>query len=144
MAEVQKETVEKRQAAEARQAEKQENKRIRPVFLVLTLLLLPVVVIWGRPDGDALVPVPVEVGLQETIYVTALALNAEFEETGEYPVELEEIGMDEEGLIYARDRNGYTLVAEEEGVRVQYRSGEDLEPFRAAFEALLPPYEERS
>ena len=27
-------------------------------------------------------------------------------------------------------------------VRIEYRSGEDLEPFRAAWEALLPPFQE--
>ncbi len=50
--------------------------------------------------------------------------------------------MDEEGLTYTRDSDGYTLIAEEEGIRVEFRPGDDMEPFRAAFEALLPPFPE--
>jgi len=83
-----------------------------------------------------------ETHLRETIYVTVLALDAEGKTTGSYPPDLETIGMDEEGLTYTRGSDGYTLIAEGEGIRVEYRSGDEIEPFRAAFEALLPPFPE--
>ncbi len=107
------------------------------LFLVLGLLL------WSNRDGGTEgSPYPIVTYLQETIYVTALALDAEFTDTGAYPPDLETIGMDEEGLAYSRVAEGYTLVASEGEVTVAYESGENLEPFRQAFEALLPPYEE--
>ena len=117
-----------------------QKRRVHPILLVFLVILLPVALIFGRPPNEELPPVPVDTALRETIYITSLALDSEFEETGEYPADLEEVGMDEEGLSYSREGDGYTLVAELDGVRVQYRSGEDLEPFRKAFEALLPPY----
>lgn len=139
MAEVQNEAAEKRRKAERQRAKK---KTISPSFPVLLLFLIPIAYFVGRPPTENLAPVPADTALRETIYITSLALESEFGETGEYPADLEMIGMDEEGLTYSADGAGYTLVAEWEGARVQYRSGEDLEPFRKAFETLLPPFEE--
>ena len=51
-------------------------------------------------------------------------------------------GKDEKELLYTPESDGYSLVSEDEGIRVEYRFGEDLEPFRSAFEALLPPFRE--
>ncbi len=62
---------------------------------------------------------------------------------GHYPTGLVDLGMDQEGLTYSRVGDWYSLVAEDDGVTVEYRSGEDLEPYRVAFEALLPPFRER-
>lgn len=139
MAEVQKESAEKKQA----RARQETRKRgISPIFPVILLLLLPAAYFVARPQVDNLAPVPADTALRETVYITSLALESELEETGQYPADLETIGMDEEGLTYSRDGAGYTLVAEWEGARVQFRSGEDLEPFRRAFESLLPPFEE--
>jgi hypothetical protein len=84
--------------------------------------------------------VSVENSLRGTIYTAALAVDAERAATGSYPATLEDIGMDEEGLSYQSDSNGYRLTATDEGVEVVYRSGEDLQPYRAAFNALLPPH----
>ena len=117
-----------------------QKRRVHPIFLVILLILLPVAFIFGGPPNEELPPVPVDTALREVIYITSLALDSEFEETGEYPADLEEVGMDEEGLTYSREGGGYTLVSELDGVRVQFRSGEDLGPFRKAFESLLPPY----
>jgi hypothetical protein len=139
MAEVQKEAAEKKRAKGSTMTEK---RTFSPFFPVVLLILLPVAYFVGRPPLEKLAPVPAETDLRGTIYVTSLALESEFEETGEYPANLEMVGMDEEGLAYSRDGSGYTLVAELEGTRVQYRSGEDLKPFRRAFETLLPPFGE--
>lgn len=139
MAEVQKEAVEKKQATRKQRTRK---RGISPIFPVILLILLPAAYFVARPPTENLAPVPAETALRETVYVTSLALESEFEETGEFPADLETIGMDEEGLTYSRDGAGYTLIAEWEGARVQFRSGEDLEPFRRAFETLLPPFGE--
>ena len=113
------------------------------VFLLLALVLvLGVVIFVTLFSSPRPTPVSMEVSLQEAIYVTALAINAEFMDTGRYPVDLETIGMDEEGLSYTLQAGEYTLTGEADGVSVTYHSGEDLEPFRSAFEKLLPPFRE--
>lgn len=118
------------------------KSRIHPSLLVALLLTLGVL-LWLEASGtDNVIQVPVELTLQEAIYLTALALEAEREATEAYPPDLATIGMDEEGLRYERQSDSYVLVAEEDGVRIEYHAGEDLEPFRAAFENLLPPFEE--
>ena len=115
---------------------------IRPFFLVgLILVFFGLIIV--NPWGEDSSTVPTETSLRETVYVTALALNAEFEEMGHYPTGLVDLGMDQEGLTYSRVGDWYSLVAEDDGVTVEYRSGEDLEPYRVAFEALLPPFRER-
>jgi hypothetical protein len=114
--------------------------QIHPSLLVALILVLGILLWVNLSSSDEGSPVSAELSLRETLYVTALALNAEYEETGAYPVDLESIGMDEDGLRYTRSSHGYALVAEEEGVRVEYRSGQDLAPLREAFEALLPPF----
>ncbi len=113
---------------------------INPLFtggLFVTLAVLA----WATFSDPALRhQVSLENSLRGTIYTTALALDAERAATGSYPATLEEIGMDEEGVTYQPDANGYRLTASDEGLEVEYRSGEDLQPFRAAFNALLPPH----
>ncbi len=114
---------------------------IRPFFLVgLILIFFGLIIV--NPWGEDSSTVPTETSLRETVYVTALALNAEFEETGRHPTDLVDLGMDQEGLTYTRVGEGYSLAAEDDGVTIEYRSGEDLEPYRGAFEALLPPFRE--
>ena len=133
---------EDREKAKAREEEKKpRNGPIRPLLILALIVALGLVIVVDPYRPEPVQPVPTRTSLREVIYVTALALDAEFEETGAYPAELESIGMDEEGLTYTRGPEGYTLVAEAEGIQVGFRSGDDMEPFRAAFEALLPPFE---
>ena len=87
-------------------------------------------------------PVPLRTSLMESIYVTALALDAELEETGSLPPNLEAVGMDDPTLTYVPGSDGYVLVAKSGEVRIEYRQGEDLRPYREAFEQLLPPFPE--
>ncbi|MBT8398577.1 MAG: hypothetical protein HKO65_18670 [Gemmatimonadetes bacterium] len=115
---------------------------IHPGFLVALVLVLALVIWSGQGNFSEESSVPLETVLQETIYVTALALEAEFQETGAYPTDLESLGLDDEGLTYTLGPNRYTLVASAEGASVEYRSGGDLAPFREAFEHLLPPFPE--
>ncbi|MFH1764614.1 MAG: hypothetical protein ABIF09_10520 [Gemmatimonadota bacterium] len=110
--------------------------------LLLVLAALLALNIYEASLGDEVYSDMRQTNLREMIYVTALALDAEAKDSGGYPPDLETIGMNEEGLTYTRDSDGYTLIAEEEGTRVEFRSGDDMEPFRAAFEALLPPFPE--
>lgn len=115
---------------------------IRPLFAGGLVVTLSVLAWLTLAAGDPLdeYEMTVETSLMESVYVTAIALDAEFEATGSLPDDLESIGMDEEGLTYERTPDGYRLSAREEGVVVAYRSGEDLRPFREAFNRLLPPH----
>ena len=117
---------------------------VHPSLLIALALVLGVLLWLNLADTDGANTVPVRTSLQETIYVTALALNAEMEATGSFPPDLETLGLDDETLVYAPDSDGYTLVAEAEGVQVEYHHGEDLGPYREAFESLLPPFPEGS
>ncbi len=117
-----------------------DRPRIHPVLLLALMALLGFLVWLNSADSTEAYTIPTQISLQERIYVTVLALDAAHDETGAYPADLEVVGLDDEGVVYSRGRDGYTLTAEKEGVRVEYRSGEDLEPFRAAFERLLPPF----
>ena len=117
---------------------------IHPSLLLALVVLLGFLIWVNSTEAGTESTVPVKTFLQETIYVTALALDAEMEETGAYPPDLESIGMDEEGLSYSLSSGSYTLVASEAGITVQFQSGDDMEPYRSAFESLLPPYEEGS
>jgi multidrug efflux pump subunit AcrA (membrane-fusion protein) len=118
----------------------QSRSSIHPSLLVGLVAVLGILV-WlnGAESGDS-TGIPVRLALQETIYVTALALNAEVEATGSLPPDLEAIGMDKEGLYYQVTGEGYNLTAQEGDVTVEYHQGENLEPFQKAFEELLPPF----
>jgi len=119
-----------------------KDGKIHPSLLVLLVMVLGLLVYLNAGESSDAAPVSTSSSLRETIFVTAMALNAEFEETGTFPADLEVIGMDEKELLYTPESDGYSLVAEDEGIRVEYRFGDDLEPFRSAFEALLPPFRE--
>jgi hypothetical protein len=135
VADSQKEAGERARAA-AEAYRKQRGKHARLPFLLLLVAIATGVLVVTRLATPSPLPVSPAQSARETIYVTVLALNAEFEETGAFPEELEAIGMDEEGLTYTMASEGYTLVMEEEGFTVEYSYGEDLTPFQEAFEAL--------
>lgn len=115
---------------------------IRPLFAAALVVTLGVLAWLTLAAGNPLDEheMTVETSLRETIYVTAIALNAEFEETGGWPTDLAALGMDETGLTYELTPSGYRLLASEGDVEVEYSSGEDLGPFRDAFNSLLPPH----
>jgi hypothetical protein len=125
-----------------RAAKAKRKRKIHPAVPIGLLFPLAGILFFNFTRPPSVLPVPAEVSLQETVYLTALALNAEFEETGAYPADLRDIGMDEEGLQYAQTSGGYLLTAAEDSVQVEYRSGNELTKFRAAFESLLSPFEE--
>ena len=135
VADSQRKARERADAAEQAIRKKKDKNRRLPILLTLVAVATLVFIV-TRLAAPRSAPVAPRDSARETIYVTALALNAEFEETGEFPEDLESIGMDEEGLTYTRGPEGYTLVMVEDGFRVQYSQGEDLTPFREAFEAL--------
>ena len=119
-----------------------ERPRIHPALLVALVATLGALVWLNAADAPSEDAIPTETFLRERIYVIALALDAEYEETGSYPTDLESVGLDEEGVVYSTDGRSYALTAEEDGISIAYRSGEDLAPFRAAFQRLLPPFPE--
>jgi hypothetical protein len=125
-----------------RAAKAKRKRKVHPAVPIGLLFPMVGILYFNLSRPPSVLPVPPDVSLKETVYVTALALNAEFEETGVYPSDLREIGMDEEGLRYARTTDGYILTAEEDSVYVEYESGDELTPYKAAFESLLPPFEE--
>ena len=133
----------KARAESKEKAEKAERRRrLHPLVPFLLLFPLAGILYLNLTRAPSVPPVPVEISLQETVYLTVRVLDAEYEETGAFPSDLSEIGMDEEGLLYAQTSEGYRLVAEEGSFRVEYEYGEDLGPLLAAFETLLPPFEE--
>ena len=126
-------------AAEIKVAGKKKARKSRlPILLSLVAISL-VALVLTRLASPTFLPASPDDSAKETIYVTVLALTAEFEETGAFPETLEAIGMDHEGLTYWLGPGGYSLTAVEDGMTAEYRSGEDLTPFREAFEALVIP-----
>ena len=120
-------------------AEKPRTPKARKPLLIVLLMAFVGVAVWnalyfsrmGKISADL-----EETYLETTIYLTALSLDAEYEATGAYPATLQELAMDEEGLTYTPGQNGYTLRLEGERATLEYRSGEDLTPYRESFEAL--------
>jgi hypothetical protein len=109
--------------------------------LLILLLVLGLVLAWNSYSfsrSETVSPEMAEASLKASIYLVALAVDAEFQETGVYPRDLESIEVEEEEVTYTPTSNGYTLVAVDEERSFEYRSGEDLDPYRSAFEYLLP------
>ena len=112
-----------------------------PVLLVL-LLVLGLILAWNSysyRQSETVSPEMAEASLKASIYLAALAVDAEFEESGVYPQDLESIDVDEEEVTYLPREDCYTLVAADEELSFEFHSGDDLEPYRSAFEFLLPP-----
>lgn len=110
------------------------------VILVL-LLVLALTVAWNGytyRKYQAVSPEVAGASLKASIYLTVLALEAEFEDTGAYPPDLESIDVAEEEVTYRPTGKGYTLVAADDESSIEFQSGDDLEPYRTAFEFLLP------
>ncbi len=110
-----------------------------PLLLALAVMFLGILAwnVWfftmagePRPEFEA-------VALQATVYLAIQAIEGEVEETGTLPASLEEVGADEEGLVYTLSGDGYTLSATGEHGSVEYRSGDPETPFQAAFQRLL-------
>lgn len=109
--------------------------------LLFLLLVLGVIIAWNSYSfarSEDVPPEMAEASLRASIYLAALAVDAEFEETGAYPPDLESIEVDEEEVTYSANATGYTLVATDGDLSFEYRSGDDLDPYRTDFEYLLP------
>lgn len=117
------------------------RRRVHPIVPVILLFPLAWVMYLNLAPAPSGPPVPAEVSLQRAVFLTARVLEAEFDETGAFPADLSEIGMDREGLLYAQTPEGYWLAGEKDSVRVEYEYGEDSSPLETAFETLLPPLE---
>jgi hypothetical protein len=110
-------------------------------ILLFLLLVLGVIIAWNGYSfarSEEVAPEMAEASLKASIYLVTLAVDAEFEETGVYPPDLETIDVEEEEVTYSPNETGYILVATDGELTYEYRSGDDLDPYRTAFEYLLP------
>jgi hypothetical protein len=110
---------------------------------LLTFLLLAFVGLWAWNVRIMNQAAQVKPGLEQAsmeacIYVAALTLDAELQDTGRLPESLVELGVDREGLTYRPRGSEYELTARAEDQSVSFRSGEDLSPYEAAFRSLIP------
>ena len=127
-----------RQAAQ-RDAKAPIKKSGKTPLLVALLVILAVVGGWNLyffSNLQTLSPEMEEGYLRTSIYLTALVLDSEFTETGAYPRNLVEVGMDEDGLTYSVQDGGYVLRIQGQYVSFEYRSGQSLDVFRESFEAV--------
>ena len=111
-------------------------------ILLVLLLALALLLAWNSysyRQAEAISPEMADASLKGSIYLTVLALESEFENTGAYPPNLESIDVAEDEVTYFPTGNGYRLVAADGDLSFEFRSGDDLEPYRTAFEFLLPP-----
>jgi len=111
-------------------------------ILLVLLLALALLLAWNSYSyrrAETISPEMADASLKGSIYLTVLALEAEFEDTGAYPSDLESIDVAEDEVTYFPTGNGYRLVAADGDLSFEFRSGDDLGPYRTAFEFLLPP-----
>lgn len=136
-----------REKIQAMAAEPERASRRGRGYLLLALaLVLGGVVAWnlqvyfqaGTPSRAFQ-----ETALQASIFMAQQAVEGSLAETGTLPSTLESVGADEEGLTYAPSGPDYRLTATYSGLEVVYRSGDDIQPFREAFQSLLAGEVER-
>ena len=126
-----------------------ERRRIRrmsgqkkPRYKTLGVLLFILVIMIGLNVArivtapDPFTPAEEEAGAMFTIYLVVQGVEAFRDSAGFLPVDLEGLDLDEEGLTYTVRDSSYTLHFQEEGITASYRSGENLAPYIAAYEAL--------
>jgi mRNA-degrading endonuclease toxin of MazEF toxin-antitoxin module len=113
----------------------------RPALLAVLAVLLVSLIAWnltaGRRQPVVVSPDKVEASARLTVYLVAQAIETYRDTTRTLPRNLEDLGVDGVGITYTPDRSTYTLAVEIGGTQLTYRSGESLEPYRAAAEVLL-------
>jgi mRNA-degrading endonuclease toxin of MazEF toxin-antitoxin module len=113
----------------------------RPALLAVLAVLLVSLIAWnltaGRRPPVVVSPDKVEASARLTVYLVAQAIETYRDTTRTLPRNLEDLGVDGVGITYAREASTYTLTVEIGGTQLTYRSGESLEPYRAAAEVLL-------
>jgi hypothetical protein len=116
---------------------KKTERRLLGVLLLLFLALwawnVRVMNRTSRVD-----PAQEQACLEASIYVAALSLDAELQETGRLPRSLDQLGVDREGITYLPRGSDYELVAQVADRTVTFQKGEDLTPYEAAFRSLIP------
>jgi len=113
----------------------------RPALLALLAVLLLSLIAWnltaGRRQPVVVSPDQEEASAQLTVYLVAQAIETYRDTTRTLPRNLEDLGVDGVGITYTPGGSTYTLTVEIGGTQLTYRSGESLEPYRAAAEVLL-------
>jgi hypothetical protein len=127
----------------------QERRRIRavrgqkkPRYKILGALLGILVIVIGLNVARVLTaPDPFtraeeEASAMLTVYLVAQGVEAFRDSAGFLPTDLENLDLDEEGLVYTVQESGYVLEYQDGGVSASYRSGQSLTSFVAAVEVL--------
>ncbi|MFQ6045450.1 MAG: hypothetical protein ACE5PT_03695 [Gemmatimonadales bacterium] len=127
-------------AAHAAAAPVSRRRRSRVSFLFVLLLILVVLSVWNlvrasRPPV-AFSPEEEIASMRFTVYLIARGLEAHRRTEGRLPRNLEEAGLDVEGISYAVSDSTYVLTGVVGEDSVVYRSGDDLSSFGAALRIL--------
>ena len=80
-----------------------------------------------------------EASLRFRIYLAAQGVKAFRDSAGYLPPDLPTIGIFEDRIAYVPDGTLYAIVGSEGGLQLTYRSGEDLQPYAAAYQRLARP-----
>ncbi len=78
-----------------------------------------------------------EASARLTVYLVAQAIETYRDTTRTLPRNLEDLGVDGEGITYAPSEPTYLLTVEIGATRLVYRSGESLAPYRDAAQILV-------
>jgi hypothetical protein len=131
----------KREKEAVQAASERRHPRIRSL-LPLLLSLAPVflgLTIWNilRASGEPVIaPQDLEASVRFSIYLTAQELNAYQDSSGSLPPSLTVVGMEDDGIVYARGEAGYVLSARVGERVLQYRQGDSWASFAAAYDLL--------
>lgn len=110
-----------------------------PLLVFLGIVLAGVVAwnVWFFEFAGIPAPETERTALQGSVFLAQQAVEVYREENGALPPSLDEVGADEEGLVYTPSGESYSITATGEHGSVVFRRGDPLEPYRAAFQFLL-------
>jgi hypothetical protein len=118
-------------------ARRRPGRRALGVLFVVLLALAGWNVWDVTREPEVFTPAEEETGLRAEIYLAVEQIEAFRRQNGSLPVDLARLGLDTPELSYVRDANRYRLVAATNRVQVAYETGQDLGPFRGAFDRVL-------
>lgn len=105
---------------------------MRLVLLLIAVLLAQVLWSLGPREREGSYTSAEEIAdLRLRMFLTASTINAYHDSAGLWPLSLEHIYAEEDGITYYPDEIGYTLVGVSEGTTIEYPSTEDIN--------MLPP-----
>lgn len=109
--------------------------------LFAAVLGLTAVVIWEYTHppfpGPAFDPAGLQSSLDLAVFLTVEGIEAYKADADSLPANLEAVGLDDPELTYTRTETSYEIRGEAGAYHVYYVAGDDLTPFRHAYDALV-------